>query len=223
MRFPEERAQIVHHAKQLKPDGLVVGTSGNLSVRVGDVVLASPSGLDYDDLTPELVCVCDLDGNLLEGPLEPTSEMPLHLSVYHSTPHTAVVHTHARAAAAVSVLVKELPPIHYMTAMFGGIIRVADYATYGTPELAASVGKAMDGRTGCLMANHGTVAAGPSLANAYLLNQHLEWLCDVWLRAATAGAALGVRPAVLDEAEIARVMEKFETYGQAAPPQEGVQ
>jgi L-fuculose-phosphate aldolase len=222
MRFPEERAQIVRHAKQLKPDGLVVGTSGNLSVRVGDVVLATPSGLDYDDLTTELVCVCDLDGNLLEGPLEPTSEMPLHLSVYHSTPHSAVVHTHARAAAAVSVLVKELPPIHYMTALFGGVIRVADYATYGTPELAASVGKALDGRTGCLMANHGSVATGPTLANAYLLNQHLEWLCDVWLRAVTAGAALGVQPAVLPESEIAKVMEKFETYGQAAP-QEGAQ
>lgn len=217
MRFAEERAQIVHHAQRLQPDGLVVGTSGNLSIRVDDVVLATPSGLDYDDLTPELVCVCDLDGTLLEGPLEPTSEMPLHLSVYHSTPHTAVVHTHARAAAAVSVLVKELPPIHYMTAMFGGIVRVAEYATYGTPELAASVAKAIDGRTGCLMANHGTVAVGPTLAHAYLLNQHLEWLCDVWLRAVTAGAALGVQPAVLPEAEISKVMGKFETYGQEAP------
>lgn len=219
MRFAEERAQIVHHAKRLKPDGLVVGTSGNLSIRVGDLVLATPSGLDYDDLTPELVCVCDLDGTLVEGPLEPTSEMPLHLSVYHSTAHSAVVHTHARAAAAVSVLVKELPPIHYMTALFGGIVRVAEYATYGTPELAASVAKAIDGRTGCLMANHGTVAVGPALANAYLLNQHLEWLCDVWLRATTAGAALGVQPAVLSESEITKVMGKFETYGQEAPAQ----
>ncbi|MGH3488885.1 MAG: class II aldolase/adducin family protein [Actinopolymorphaceae bacterium] len=217
MKLERERAEIVRYAQSLRPDGLVVGTSGNLSIRVGDLVVATPSGLDYDALTPELVCVCDLEGRLLEGPLEPTSEMPLHLTVYTTTAHQAVVHTHATAAAAVSLLVDELPSIHYLVALFGGAVRVAPYETYGTPELAASVIEALDGRTGCLMANHGTVTVGANLAQAYTLNHYLEWLCEVWLRASTAAGAMGLRPRELPPDEIERVIAKFATYGQAVP------
>jgi L-fuculose-phosphate aldolase len=221
MRLAQERAEVVRYAQALCPDGLVVGTSGNLSIRVGDKVVATPSGLDYDALTPELVCVCDLDGTLLDGPLEPTSEMPLHLSVYATTDHQAVVHTHATAAAAVSLLVDQLPSIHYLVALFGGAVRVAPYATYGTPELAASVTEALKGRTGCLMANHGTVTVGSSLDQAYTLNQYLEWLCEVWLRATTAGGATGLVPRELPDDEIERVVAKFGTYGQVPPPPAG--
>ncbi|WP_020575278.1 class II aldolase/adducin family protein [Actinopolymorpha alba] len=217
MRLAQERAEIVRFAQRLRPDGLVVGTSGNLSMRVGNLVLATPSGLDYDTLTPDLVCVTDLSGRLLEGRLEPTSEMPLHLSVYNTTDHTAVVHTHATAATAVSTLVAELPVIHYLVALFGGPVRVAPYATYGTPELAASVTGALEGRTGCLMSNHGTVTVGSSLAQAYQLNLYLEWLCEVWLRASTAAGAVGRLPRELPAKELQRVIAKFETYGQVAP------
>jgi L-fuculose-phosphate aldolase len=162
--------------------------------------------------------VCDLDGTLVDGPLEPTSEMPLHLSLYRTTEHRAVVHTHSTAATAVSLLVDTLPSIHYLVALFGGPIRVAPYQTYGTPELAASATAALDGRTGCLLANHGTVTVGPTLDKAYTLNQYLEWLCEVWLRATTAVGPSGVRPRELADEEIARVIEKFGTYGQVAPP-----
>jgi len=113
--------------------------------------------------------------------------------------------------------VTELPVVHYLTALFGGRIRVAEYALYGSPELAASVTKALDGRRGCLMANHGTVTVGATLAEAYRLNQYLEWLCEVWLRAQTAGAAMGRAPAELSEAELAEVGEKIRTYGQDVP------
>ncbi|SDT20453.1 class II aldolase/adducin family protein [Actinopolymorpha singaporensis] len=218
MRLANERAELVRFAQRLRPEGLVVGTSGNLSVRVGDLVAATPSGLDYDVLTPELICVTDLDGRQLEGELDPTSEMPLHLSVYNTTDHTSVVHTHATAAAVASTLVDELPVVHYLTALFGGPVRVAPYATYGTPELAASVTEALKGRTGCLMSNHGTVTVGDSLAKAYQLNQYLEWLCEVWLRAVGAGAALGVSPRELPGDELDRVIEKFGSYGQVPPP-----
>jgi L-fuculose-phosphate aldolase len=217
MMLERERAEVFKYAQSLRPDGLVVGTSGNLSIRVGSLVVATPSGLDYDALTPDLVCVCDLDGRLVEGPLEPTSEMPLHLSVYTTTAHRAVVHTHSTAATAVSLLVDELPSIHYLVALFGGAVRVAPYATYGTPELASSVIKALDGRTGALMANHGTVTVGASLAQAYTLNHYLEWLCEVWLRASTAGGAMGQRARELPPDEIERVIAKFATYGQAVP------
>lgn len=216
-RLDNERAEIVEYARRLRPDRLVAGTSGNLSIRVDDLLVVTPSGLDYDALTPELVCVCDMDGNQLEGELEPTSEMPLHLSVYRSTDHRSVVHTHATAATAVSTFSSELPAFHYLIALFGGPVRVAEYATYGSPELAASVMKALEGRTGCLMANHGTVTTGPTLAKAYELNLYLEWLCDVWLRALGGAAASGVAPVRLSDEEIERVMKKFESYGQEPP------
>lgn len=217
MRFAEERREVVTFAKRLVPDGLVVGTSGNVSIRAGDFVIATPSGLDYEALTPELVCVTDLDGRVVEGELEPTSEMPLHLSVYRSGDHRAVVHTHATAATVASTLVTELPVLHYLTALFNGPIRVAEYALFGTPELAAAVAKALDGRRGCLMANHGTVTVGSTLAEAYQLNQYLEWLCEVWLRARTAAPGVGRAPAELSQAELAKVVERVQTYGQDVP------
>ncbi|HEY8454735.1 MAG TPA: class II aldolase/adducin family protein [Actinopolymorphaceae bacterium] len=215
------REEIVRYAQRLIPDGLVVGTSGNISVRVDDLVVVTPSGLDYAELTPELVSVCDLEGNVVDGPLEPTTEMPLHLAVYTTTAHRAVVHTHATAATAVSILLDELPALHYLIGLFGGPVRVAQYATYGTPELAASVIKALEGRTGCLMANHGTVTVGPSLQKAYVLNQYLEWLCEVWLRAATASGARGLSMRELPLDEIERVMAKMATYGQTPPTRSG--
>jgi L-fuculose-phosphate aldolase len=218
MRLAQERAEVVRYAQALRQDGLVVGTSGNLSIRSGDLVVATPSGLDYNALTPELVCVCDLDGTLLDGPLEPTSEMPLHLSLYRTTGHQAIVHTHSTAATAVSLLVDTLPSIHYLVALFGGPVRVAPYETYGTPELAAAATAALDGRSGCLLANHGTVTIGETLSQAYTLNQYLEWLCEVWLRAATVAGASDAKLRELPDEEIARVIEKFGTYGQVPPP-----
>jgi len=208
----EQRAAVVRYAHRMVSDGLVVGTSGNLSVRVGDLLVVTPSGLDYDALTPETVCVCDLSGDLVDGPLQPTSEMPMHLAVYRHTGHGAVVHTHSTAATAVSVLVDELPSVHYLVALFGGSVRVARYATYGTGELAEHMLNALSGRTGCILANHGTVTVGDDLASAYLLSRYLEWLCDVWLRAQSAGT-----PRVLPDAEIQRVVEKLATYGQRFP------
>jgi L-fuculose-phosphate aldolase len=209
----EQRAAVVRYARRMAGDGLVVGTSGNLSVRSGDLLAVTPSGVDYDELTPETVCVCDLSGALVAGPLQPTSELPMHLAVYRHTGHRAVVHTHSTAATAVSMLVDELPSVHYLVALFGGPVRVARYATYGTRELAEHMVKALCGRTGCLLANHGTVTVGDDLASAYRLSRYLEWLCEVWLRARSAGT-----PRVLPLSEIQRVVDNLATYGQRPPP-----
>ncbi|MHC3468447.1 class II aldolase/adducin family protein [Streptomyces sp. 7R007] len=202
---------LVATARRTVADGLVVGTSGNVSVRVGDTVLVTPSGVPYDRLTPDDVTGVDLDGRQVLGALVPTSELPMHLAVYRSTDARAVVHTHAVRATAVSTLVAELPTIHYMTAALGGPVRVAPYATYGTRELAENMLQALAGRTACLLQNHGTIAYGTSLDQAYDRTAQLEWMCHLWL---TASSIPGLTPHLLTPEQVAEVGEKLRGYGQ---------
>ncbi|MCQ4083399.1 class II aldolase/adducin family protein [Streptomyces sp. RB6PN25] len=200
---------LVATARRTAADGLVVGTSGNVSVRVGDLVLVTPSGVRYDRLGPGDLLAVGLDGRPRIGILRPTSELPLHLAVYRTTGARAVVHTHAVHATAVSTLVDELPAVHYMCAALGGPVRVAPYATYGSQELAANMLEALRDRTGCLLRNHGTVVHGASLDQAYDHTAQLEWMCQVWLAATAAGT-----PTLLAREEIDRVGAKLRGYGQ---------
>ncbi|MFF7008718.1 class II aldolase/adducin family protein [Streptomyces fimicarius] len=202
---------VVATACRSASDGLVVGTSGNVSARVGDLVLVTPSGVPYDRLGPHDAVGVDLDGRQVIGELGPTSELPLHLAVYRSTDAAAVVHTHAVHATAVSTLVAEVPLIHYAAAILGGPVRTAAYARYGTPELAEAMLEALRGRTGCLLANHGTVTYGDTLDRAYERTAQLEWLCRLWL---TASSVPGRTPALLDPAQLAEVTEALKGYGQ---------
>lgn len=203
--------QLVDAARRTTADGLVVGTSGNLSVRVGDTVLVTPSGVPYDRLGPGDITGVDLDGAQTLGRLTPTSELPLHLALYRATGARAVVHTHAVHATAVSTLVTELPPVHYMTAALGGPVRVAAYALYGTDELAGSVLEALRDRTACLLRNHGTVAYGDTLAQAYDRTAQLEWMCRVWL---AASSVPGLAPSLLSDDQLRAAGEKLRGYGQ---------
>lgn len=216
MILENERAAVCDHARRLVADGLVVGTSGNISVRDGALVAVTPTGVDYAALRPADIPVVSLDGEPVEGDLKPTSELPMHLTIYnHATdpdgaPVTAVVHTHSVHATAVSTLVDEVPPIHYLLATIGPTARVAPYATYGTQSLAHNMLQALDARRGCLLANHGTITYGATLQAAYDRAQQLEWLCRVWLLAHSAGT-----PALLPREEIAHVVEKLRGYGQS--------
>ena len=213
MLLPDAREVIVTACQELSRAGLVVGTAGNVSVRDGDLVAVGPSGLRYAELTPQLVGVHRLDGAAVEARLAPTSEMPLHLAIYTARPEAgAIVHTHSLAATALSTLVDEVPVVHYYTAMFGGPVRVSPYATYGTDELAANVVHALQDRTACLMGNHGAVAVGPDLVTAHDKSVYLEWLCDVYLRASSAGT-----PRLLSPEQIAAVAVKMDGYGQRPP------
>ena len=166
MLLEAERTLIVHHAGLLRPDGLVVGTAGNLSIRAGELVAITPSSVDYDELDPGLVCVVGLDGETVEGERSPSSELPMHLAVYHATGAAAIVHTHAPYATTLGTVVDELPAIHYMIAELGGPVRVAPYATFGSDELAGSVMAALDGRSAVLLGSHGTLTIGDSLEQA---------------------------------------------------------
>ncbi|MET7620567.1 class II aldolase/adducin family protein [Streptomyces sp. NPDC005408] len=208
-----ERAwrDLVATARRTATEGLVVGTSGNVSVRVGPLVLVTPSGVAYDRLAPEDAVAVDLDGNQVLGDLAPTSELPLHLEIYRNTHAGAVVHTHAVHATAVSTLVPEIPLIHYMAAAMGGPVRVAAYALYGTEELAENMLGALHERTACLLQNHGTVAYGDSLDQAYDRTAQLEWMCRVWL---TAASVPGYAPTLLSGSQLREVSEKLQGYGQ---------
>ncbi|MDT6986851.1 class II aldolase/adducin family protein [Streptomyces lusitanus] len=203
--------ELVATARRTVADGLVVGTSGNVSVRVGDTVLVTPTGVPYDRLTPADVTGVDLTGRQVIGTLVPTSELPLHLAVHRTTDARAVVHTHAVHATAVSTLVDELPAIHYMTAALGGPVRVARYAAYGTQELAENALRALDHRTGCLMRNHGTLTHGATLDQAYDRTAQLEWMCRVWL---TASSVPGLTPTLLTPDQLAEAGERLRGYGQ---------
>ncbi|MBO0915952.1 class II aldolase/adducin family protein [Streptomyces laculatispora] len=202
---------VVATARRTAADGLVVGTSGNVSARVGSTVLVTPSGVPYDRLRPEDAVGVDLEGNQILGELTPTSELPLHLAVYRNTAAAAVVHTHAVHATAVSTLVAEVPPVHYAAALLGGPVRVAAYARYGTDELAANMLAALRDRTGCLLGNHGTVTYGATLDEAYDRTAQLEWLCRLWL---AASAVPGRSPALLTPDQLSDVREALKEYGQ---------
>lgn len=207
------RAAVVDLCRGLVERGLVVGTAGNVSVRHGDRIAVSPSGIAYATLTPEMVGVHALDGTPIDVPLPPTSELALHALV-HTRPDArdgeVVLHTHAPASTALSTVVDEVPATHYYAAFFGGAIRVAPYATYGSPELAAHVLDALRGRTAALMANHGAVLVAAGVDGALDRAGYLEYVCDVALRA----LATGLPPRTLDPAELDRVAAALGGYGQ---------
>jgi L-fuculose-phosphate aldolase len=222
MLLANERELIARFGRRLTSDRLVVGTSGNLSIRDGDLLAVTPSGHAYDTLTPELVGVTRLDGSQVEGELAPTSELPIHQLIYQHTDAVAVVHTHSTAATVVSTLVEELPTIHYILAVMGGPIRVAPYATFGSQELADNVLAAIEGRSGVLLANHGAVTYGPTIEVAYDRALHLEWVAEVWLRAHALTPAF--RPQILGDAEMAEVYAKIGgAYATSGRPHEGRQ
>jgi L-fuculose-phosphate aldolase len=220
MLLERERDEIVRACRKLSAAGLVVGTAGNVSVLSGELVAVTPSGVDYAELAARDVGVHRLDGTPVEARLAPTSELPLHLAVYGAyagagawagagTGTAAIVHTHSVAATAVATLADELPPVHYYVAMFGGTVRVAPYATYGTDELASNAVQALRGRTACLLGSHGAVTTGPDLKTAYDRGVYLEWVCDVYLRACAAGT-----PRLLPPEEIEAIAAKLGSYGQ---------
>ncbi len=197
-----EREQVAEAARTLAQQGLVLGTSGNLSARRGDRVAVSPTGAVLAELRAEQVSVVDLDGRLVHGDLEPTSELGLHLGVYGRFDTGAVVHTHSPVATALSCVLDEVPAVHYAMLALGGPVRVAPYATFGTPELAAHVLDALEGKTAALMANHGALVHAADMSTAVDLAQLLEWACTVYWRAATLG-----NPRTLDHDELGAVLK----------------
>jgi len=212
MIHEDVRQEVADACRHLSRTGLVVGTAGNVSVRVGEHVVISPSGVDYEQLQARDVGVHDLSGRAVEAELAPSSELPLHLAVYRAYPHQVVVHTHAVASTALSVVVDEVAASHYYTALFGGPVRVAPYATFGSNELAGNVTAALQDRSAALMGNHGAVLVGDRLAKVLGQVAYLEYVCDVQLRVISSG----LPPKLLDADEVERVRAGLAGYGQQA-------
>jgi L-fuculose-phosphate aldolase len=209
-----EREQLAAACRRLAAAGLVHGTAGNLSTRHGDVIAITPTGAELASLEPAAVTLINAAGEVLGGGLKPTSELDLHLAVYERHGAGAVVHTHAPMATAISCVLDELPCVHYEMLLLGGAVRVAPYATFATPQLAAAVADALEGRTAALLANHGTVTLGADLDGAVRATELLEWAATVYWRAAQIGT-----PRVLDEAALADVLAVAtrRSYGTTQP------
>jgi L-fuculose-phosphate aldolase len=210
------RELAVSAIRKLDALGMNRGSTGNLSLRFSQAgqggMLITPTGMGADDLRPQDMVWRGWDGTQ-RGDWQPSSEWHFHQAIYVARPDLqAIVHTHSTYAAALACLRRELPPFHYMIAVAGGdTVPCVPYHLFGTETLSNAVAGAMKDRDACLMANHGLVAAGATLAKAMKVVQEIESLCQVYLQALAVG-----EPAVLSKVEMAQVIEKFRSYGQAA-------
>jgi L-fuculose-phosphate aldolase len=196
------RDQLVSYSARLLDDGLAVGSAGNMSVRIGDRIAITPSGIGYAEMRPQDVCLVALDGSEPAGdnPETPSSETPMHVAIYTATAAGAVVHTHSPEVIALSAGREELPAIHYAITGLGGPVRVAPYVRFGSAGLAAAAVTALDGRSAVILRNHGAVTYGRDLAQAYDRALLLEWLARTYRLALSYG-----EPSILSAAELDEV------------------
>jgi L-fuculose-phosphate aldolase len=208
-----QRAAIVATAQAMDRAGFAPSKSGNVSARWRDGFLITPSGLPYAGMTPADIVEMSLDGEVA-GEGKPSSEWRFHAAIYRARPDArAHVHTHSPRATALSAARRGIPAFHYMIALAGGDdIRCADYATFGTAELAAHAVVALEGRKAVLLANHGVIAIGATLAGAWMLAQEVENLAGQYLDL----LASGLSPVILDADEMSRVISRFAGYGKVA-------
>ena len=204
------REALIAATRSLQKHQLGTGTAGNLSARIEEGYLITPTGVDYELLKPAHIVRMDLHGNRAVGDLKPSSEWRFHQDIYgERTDIDAIVHTHSPCATALACTRQDLPAFHYMVAGVGGSsIRCAEYATYGTQELSDHALAALAGRQACLLANHGVIALGKDVDSAFKMAQLVEELARQYLFSRMYGS-----PVLLDEDEMNVNLDKFKTYG----------
>jgi L-fuculose-phosphate aldolase len=204
------REALLATARAMNAHNLNRGAAGNVSTRSGDGFLVTPTGMAYDASSPADMVPMALDGSW-RGARKPSSEWRFHRDLYAARPEAgAIVHAHSPFATALACIGADIPPFHYMIARFGGsTVRCAAYATFGTQALSDAALVALDGRCACLLANHGMLVFGRDLRQALDLAVEFESLCEQYWRALQIG-----QPVLLDDAEMAVVLEKFRSYGQ---------
>jgi len=231
MKLLHEREEIIKFSLKMLKSGLTTGSGGNISIfnRDKGLIAITPSGIEYLELTPEDIVLLDVEGNIYpyqgyvdqEKPLntsimpsghltlKPSSEAGFHIALYQKRPDiNAVVHTHSPYATTFACLNREIPPVHYLVAFAGKKVPVAPYATFGTKELADNILSTIGDYHATLLANHGLVAVGTTLINAFNTAEEIEFVARICYQAESLGA-----PVLLPDDEMERVIEKFKDYG----------
>jgi len=191
---------------------LVIGSSGNASLRVGEHVVISPSSVHYSEMKAEDIVVIDIDGETIEGHRNPSIEMPMHLELYRTRDDAqAVVHTHSIFASSMAILHEPLPPIlDELVPKLGSTIRVSAYAMPGTTQLGKNVAEAMTERSAALIANHGSVCIAKTIKEALFLSILVERACKIYMTAKQVGAPIELPEDVVeDEQDIWEMMREF--------------
>lgn len=212
MLMNEARLELVKYGQKLVQAGLTKGTGGNLSVfdRKNGHIAITPSGIDFFEIKPEDIVIMDLDGNKIEGERTASSEWEMHLMQYRTRDDMdAVIHAHTMYATVMGCLRWNLPATHYMIAVAGPEVRCANYATYGTHELAVNATEGMKDRKAVILANHGILAGANDLLNAFNIIEEIEYCSQIYCHAKSIGD-----PVILPKEEMSLMAEKFKTYGQ---------
>jgi L-fuculose-phosphate aldolase len=219
MYLPEERQLVVDFGRKLISSQLTTGSGGNLSIfnREKNLIAIKPSGVDYQQIAAEDVVVVTPTGEIIEGELQPSVEMRVHLALYNHRPDVnAVIHTHQVYATTIACLNWELPAVHYLVGWSGKKVPLAKYATLGTKELSDEIIRAIGSYNACLMANHGIVTVGKNMAAAFNTAEEVELVARIYIQAKSIGD-----PVILSDSEMEIVAEKFKTYGQSKKIQNG--
>lgn len=213
MNYLEERQELISYGKKMKEEGLAPGTSGNLSVflKEENLVLISPSGIDYHDLREEDLVLIDLDGNVIGGDKKPSSEWFLHTNFYKNRDDIfAIVHTHSMYCACLAAMRMPILAVHYVLADANtNRVPCAPYERYGSKSLAKKAVETCGESKGVLLANHGLVTLGEDLKSAFNLAKTLEYVAEIQVRTMAIG-----RPFVLNKKEMDQVIDAFKGYGQ---------
>lgn len=206
----DKRQAIIDHCLKMNSSGLNQGTSGNISIRHGETMLISPTSRPYDSLTPACIAQVDLASGTATGPFKPSSEWRFHKDILTARPDVqAIVHAHPTYCTVLAIHGREIPPVHYMIAIFGGAtVRVAPYAIYGSQELSDHAVAALEGRYACLLDHHGSIAVGSTIEQAFWRAEELETLARQY-----HGALLLGDPPELTERQIQDVLDKLAGYG----------
>ncbi|MGT2865672.1 L-fuculose-phosphate aldolase [Streptococcus fryi] len=212
MLMENERKELIAYGKKLVSEGFTKGTGGNLSVfdRTNGYMAITPSGIDFFEIREEDIVIMDLEGNIIEGDKLPSSEWNMHLIQYKQRDDIdAVIHAHTTYGTVLACLRQPLPASHYMIAVAGKDVKVAEYASYGTKELAMNAAKAMENRRAVFLANHGILAGAQDLLNAYNIIEEVEYCAKIYCVAKSMG-----EPVILPDEEMELMAERFKTYGQ---------
>jgi L-fuculose-phosphate aldolase len=208
----KEKELLIEYGRKMVDRRLTVGSGGNLSIvdRAAGCVAITPSGIEYHDMRPDQIVVCDRQGEIREGGCKPSSEIGFHLALYtHRNDIGAVVHTHSVYATTIACLGREIPPVHYLVGFAGPKVPLAPYATFGTPELARVAVDAIGEANAVLLANHGLIAVGATIAAAFTVAEEIEFVARVYYQALVAGD-----PQLLSQEQMDAALRKFKTYWQ---------